>query len=141
MNENIIASAANIIMKKTGGGNKGFCTLTLMDLDDYPTSTTISVSKADGIKWMTFCTGRGIKAERINRNNKACVCFNSEEYHISLVGTIEEITDLDVKKEMWYEGLENNFSGYDDPDLYVLKFTTQRYNLLVDWQSAKGNLE
>lgn len=68
------------------------------------------------------------------------MCINSPEYHISLTGTIEQITDLDVKREMWYNGLKNHFSGWDDPNYCVLKFTTERYSLLVDWQEARGNL-
>lgn len=140
MNEEIIARASEIINKKAIGGNKGFCTLALIDTDGYPTTSTISISKADGINWLTFCTGKGSKDDRINHSNKASVCINSDEYHISLTGKIEILTDPDIKKEMWYSGLENHFSGYDDPNYCVLKFTTERYNLLVDWQEAKGKV-
>jgi general stress protein 26 len=41
---------------------------------------------------------------------------------------------------MWYPGLEQNFSGPDDPDYCVLRFETERYNLLIDWQSVRGNI-
>ncbi|GHU96474.1 hypothetical protein FACS1894208_11130 [Clostridia bacterium] len=49
------------------------------------------------------------------------------------------MTDLAVKQEMWYDGLEEHFSGADDPNFCVLRFVTNRYNLLVDWKSAVGN--
>lgn len=140
MNREIISRASEIINRKAIGGNAGFCTLALIGIDGYPTTSTISISKADGINWMTFCTGTGSKDERINHCNKASICINSDEYHISLTGKIEIITDLDVKKEMWYNGLENHFSGFDDPNYCVLKFTTERYNLLVDWQAESGML-
>lgn len=140
MNEQTISRAGEIIAGKTGGENKGYCTLCLIGKDGYPTASTISISKADGIKWLTFCTGLGAKSERINFTNKAAVCVNSDEYNISLIGTIEELTDPDIKKEMWYDGLSHHFSGYDDPNYCVLRFTTERYNLLVDWQSAAGTL-
>ena len=39
-----------------------------------------------------------------------------------------------------YPGLEQNFSGPDDPDYCVLRFETERYNLLIDWQSVRGNI-
>jgi general stress protein 26 len=50
------------------------------------------------------------------------------------------LTDPDVKKEMWYGGLANHFNGPEDPNYCVLRFKTQRYNLLVDWKEATGTL-
>ena len=113
----------------------------LIDLEGYPTVSTITASKADGINWLTFCTGLGSdKANRIKRCNRASVCFNSDEYNITLVGTMDIITDPDVKNEMWYSGLSNHFSGPQDPNYCVLRFKTERYNLLVDWKEVKGRL-
>ena len=112
-----------------------------MDLDGYPTASTITASKANGIKWLTFCTGLGsTRTNRIDKCNRASVCFNAEDYNITLVGTMEIVTDLDIKKEMWYGGLTNHFSGPEDPNYCVLRFNTQRYNLLVDWKEARGVL-
>lgn len=140
MHEPIIQRAGDIIQGRTGGGNEGYCALALISPEGYPTVSTISISKADGIKWLTFCTGLGSKDARIKHSNKAGVCVNSEEYNISLIGTIEIITTPEVKKDMWYDGLEHHFSGWDDPNYCVLKFTTEQYNLFVDWQSARGAL-
>lgn len=141
MNQEIIARAGEIIAKKNGGGNAGYCTLALIDMDGYPTASTISVSKSDGINRITFCTGfGGSKTNRINKCNHASVCFNSTDYNITLVGTIEILNDPDIKKEMWYEGLANHFNGAEDPNYCVLRFKTKRYNLLVDWQEACGTL-
>ena len=141
MNEEMITRAGEIIAKKTGGGNEGYCVLALMDTDGYPTASTISASKADGIKWITFCTGLGgTKTKRIEKCNRACVCFDAIDHNITLVGTIEVLTDPATKKEMWYEGLEGHFNGPDDPNYCVLRFVTERYNLLVDWKEARGNL-
>ena len=139
MHEEIIARAGEIVEKNTG--EDSYCVLALIDLDGYPTASTITASKANGIKWLTFCTGLGsIRTNRIDKCNRASVCFNAEDYNITLVGTIEIITDLDVKKEMWYEGLTNHFNGPEDPNYCVLRFNTQRYNLLVDWEEARGVL-
>ncbi|NSB30211.1 pyridoxamine 5'-phosphate oxidase family protein [Clostridium saccharoperbutylacetonicum] len=139
MNEKIIARAGEIVEKNTKEGT--YCELALIDLEGYPTVSTITASKADGINWLTFCTGIGSdKAIRVNKCNRASVCFNSDEYNITLVGTIDIITDPDVKKEMWYGGLTNHFSGPQDSNYCVLRFKTERYNLLVDWEEAKGRL-
>lgn len=139
MHEEIIAKAAEIIRKNTG--EETYCVLALIDLDGFPTASTITASKADGIRSITFCTGLGgTRTKRIDRCNRASVCFNSPEYNITLVGTIEVVTDPEVKKEMWYGGLANHFSGPEDPSYCVLRFNTQRYNLLVDWKEARGSL-
>ncbi len=139
MNQEIIARAGEIVGKNTGEGS--YCVLALIDLDGYPTASTISASKADGINWITFCTGLGgTRTNRINKCNRASVCFNAGDYNITLVGTIEILTDPNVKKEMWYGGLANHFSGPEDPNYCVLRFKTQRYNLLVDWEEATGEI-
>jgi general stress protein 26 len=139
MNQQIIARAGEIVEKNTREGT--YCALALIDLDGYPTVSTITASKSDGINMITFCTGLGgTRTNRINNCNQASVCFNANDYNITLVGTIDIVTDPDVKKEMWYEGLINHFSGPEDPNYCVLRFKTQRYNLLVDWKEAVGTV-
>jgi len=139
MSKEIIARAGEIIAQNTGA--TGHCVLALLDETCGPTASTISPAKAQGIEWITFCTGlAGNSAKRAQACPRACVCFSTGEYNISLVGTIEVLTDAATKQEAWYEGLEQHFSGPDDPNFCVLRFTTAKYNLLVDWQEARGTL-
>lgn len=144
MSKEIIARAEEIVAQNLAQGSyQGQnCILALTTLKGYPTASVITPSKADGIKWITFCTGlSSYKAQRIEKSNHASVCFGTSDYSITLVGEIEIITDADIKKEMWYEGLENHFTGSDDPNYCVLKFRTLWYNLLVDWKAASGQLQ
>lgn len=136
MNEELIQKAIKVIQGQCN--ENGYCALTLMDTDNRPNTTTITPSKADGIKSMTFCTGFGTRTERIQFRPEACVCFNSQEYHISLKGKMEIITDPDIKKEMWYSGLSNHFGGPDDPGYVVLKFTADSYTIFFDNQTVRG---
>ncbi len=140
MSKELILKAEEIVAQNTR--DDSYCVLALIDAKGYPTASTITVSKAKGIERLTFCTGvESNKAKRIANSNRASVCFNKDgAYNVSLVGTIEIITDPDVKKEMWYDGLVNHFSGPADPNYCVLQFITERYNLLVDWQGAEGTL-
>lgn len=140
MNQELIDKACKIIEQNTG--SESYCTLALIDANGFPTASTITAAKADGIRWITFCTGlTSSKANRIRQCDHACVCLNTGGmYNITLVGTIEIITDDATKKEMWYEGLKNHFSGADDPNYCVLLFKTQRYSLFVDWKEAEGSL-
>jgi len=142
MKNEVIAKAEALIAEKTGAENAGYCALATIDEKGFPTISTISVSKADGIRWLTF--GSALDSDRVKRIKKCnygCVCFNSAEYHISLVGTIEVLSDPQAKQDSWYEGLEYHFSGADDPNFCVLRFTTERYNLFfIDDESADAGL-
>jgi general stress protein 26 len=138
MGQKIVVKAAEIV-----SAERLNCVLALMDLDGYPTASTIMVSKNDGINWLTFCTmPEPNKKKRIDKCNRASVCFFSAEpaYNITLVGKIEVITDPEVKKEMWYDGLEHHFSGPEDTNYCILKFTTERYNLFIDFEEASGKI-
>ena len=141
MNEAIIARAEEILANRALK-EQGYCVLALIDVDGYPTAATISPSKIDGIKHITFCTGTGSNwVKRIEQCSRASVCFNSgtEQYNITLVGNIEVLTDLATKKEMWYEGMGYYFKGPEDPNFCVLQFTTQRYSLMLNEHDANGS--
>ena len=137
MDQKIVEKAVEII-----SAQRLDCVLALIDLDGYPTASTITVSKNDGIKWLTFGTGYGgTKTKRIDQCNHASVCFTSGDplYNITLVGKIEVITDPKVKKEMWYDGLEGHFSGAEDKNFCVLKFTTERYKLMIGGEETSSS--
>jgi len=143
MSQNIIKKAEEIIHSKTAAVNMGVgVTLSLMDHEGYPTTSSLSISKADGIRHLYF--GVGLSSNKANRAmacSRASVCIfdddfeNNAYYNITLVGDVEVITDLAIKKEMWYEGLEEHFSngGVEDPEFCVLHFATKRYNLWIDF--------
>ena len=136
MSQEIINRAAEIINSKAEyktGDMENYAALSLIDDNGYPSATTFCITKADGINWLTFNTaveGRPY-AKRISKNNKACVCINSAAYTINLVGTVEALTDIESKKENWLPIFDTmpHWSGPDDPDLLVIKFTTERYTI------------
>jgi len=137
MEQKIVERAVEII-----SAQRLNCVLALIDLDGYPTASTITVSKNSCLNWLTFCTGLGSpKTKRIEQCNRASVCFISEEplYNITLVGKIEVITDQNIKKEMWYDGLENHFKGPEDTNYCVLKFTTERYKLMIGGEETSNS--
>ena len=126
MNNEVITQAAEILAAAE------YCALALIDAEGYPTAATITPSKTKGIEWIAFGTGLGSNwAKRIEKCNRASVCCNSAKHNITLVGTIDVVTDLATRKEMWYAGLENHFSGPEDPGFCVLRFNTKRYSLLM----------
>jgi len=142
MSQEIIAKAAEIVEKsavRNGSYHGQICVLSLIDAEGFPTASVLTPSKADGIRQLTLCTtldGNG--AKRIKNCNRASVCFGTTEYCINLVGEIEIITADEVKRDMWYDGLNCHFSGPDDPNYCVLRFTTKRYKLFVGWEEVEG---
>lgn len=141
----LIEKAGQIIKERSGHGAgpdaQFYCALGLIDLDGSPTVSAITAAKNDGIRWITFDTGLASnKAKRIANNNRASLCFCSNAYNITLVGSMEVLTDPDVKKEMWYAGMGYHFSGPEDEGYCVLKFTTERYNIFIDGTEAVGEM-
>jgi len=148
MSQEIITRANELINSMSEyklGGMEGYAALSLIDENGYPSATTFCITKADGIKRMTFNTALDRPyAERIAKNNKACVCINSAAYTINLVGTAEACTDMETKKENWFPFFDDtdHWTGVDDPNLLILRFTTQRYTITFadDGSYAAGNL-
>ena len=135
MNQDVVTRASELINTMTEyklGGMEGYAALSLIDDNGYPSATTFNITKADGINWLTFNTAVDRPyAERISKNNKACVCINSSGYTINLVGTAEALTDIETKKENWLPLMDHmpHWSGVDDPTLLIIRFTTKRYTI------------
>jgi len=150
MNNEAIKKAGEIIASKTdyvGGGMEGYAVLSLIDENGYPSASTLTIAKAEGINWITFASGPDSnKAKRIAKCNKASVCIASPKYNITLVGTIEEVTDMECKKASWCDIMNDgsHWKGVDDPNFYVMCFNTERYNIfIIDGEEvldAKGTL-
>ena len=144
MEHDIIKKAGEIISAKAGyigGGMEGYAALALIDENGYPTASTLTIAKSDGIKWLTFNTSLSRDSvKRIKKCNRAGVCINSSKYNITLVGTAEILTDPETKKDMWFSGMEGQWSGPDDPEYCVIRFCTERYSLFVDYKEEKGTL-
>jgi len=138
-----IEKASEIIKERTASGtyNNQFCVLAQEDLDGRITAAVITASNADGIKQINFCSGiESNWAKRAKRDSRAAVCFDSDVYSITLRGKLEILTDAATKNENWYSGLDNHFSGADDPNYCVLQFTTEVFKLFIDWEETEGSL-
>jgi len=115
--------------------------MTLTDELGYPSASMITASRADGTNWIAFCTGIGAnKPNRIRKDPRACIyLFENKSFSgISLIGKIEIITDLEVKRQMWYDELAEHFNGSEDDGLCVLMFKPERYNIFIDYQTIQG---
>ena len=137
MNQEAIKKAGEIIASKAnyvGGGMEGYAVLSLIDEKGYPSASALTIARADGINWLTFASGpKSNKAKRIAKCNKASVCIASLKYNITLVGTIEEVTDMEHKKASWCDAMNDgaHWNAYDDPNFYVMRFETERCSIFI----------
>ncbi len=116
MNQEHIKKAADIVARHSVHSESSdkvlVCALGMLDPDGTPTVAAITAARSDGIKRVTFGTGLSSnKVKRLKAGNKAAsVCFLSETYNVSLMGTLEVSTDPAVKKENWYDALSHHFT-------------------------------
>jgi general stress protein 26 len=143
MSKEIITKASEIIKSKSSEGENigAGIALTLIDNDGYPTTSCVSISKADGIREILFAFDLSSnRAKRAKECGRASICVFDDDYeggsyyNITLVGDVEIVTDPDVKKNVWHDEMygEHFEQGMADPNYAVLRFTTKRYNLWVD---------
>lgn len=130
MNEHLISKATLIIR------DASIATIAVIDDDGYPRASTISNIKTDGVKTVWFATGlKSGKVKCLMRNNKASVCYHESGNNITLIGTIEISTDLELKKQLWLDWFINHFpEGVTDPNYCILKFTAKQALLWIDSQ-------
>lgn len=135
MNE-IMKKAADLIQSKTNycgpiEGMSGYAVLSVIDAEGYPTSSTNTISTAEGISQVTFLTGMSSnKVKRLEKNNKAAVILASPDYNINLVGEVTVSNDPEVKKVHWQPIFEAGGHGtLDSPETCVLIFRTKRYSI------------
>ena len=148
MNKELLKKAEDLINKCTAHTRESGLTFDwVMSLNDefgYPSASMITASRADGTNWIAFCTGVGAnKPNRIRKDPRACVyLFENKSFSgISLMGKVEILTDLEIKKKMWYDELSDHFKSPEDEGLCVLLFKPERYNIFLDYQTIQGEFE
>ncbi|MDR1630155.1 MAG: pyridoxamine 5'-phosphate oxidase family protein [Oscillospiraceae bacterium] len=145
MNKELFDKAEDLINKCTAHTRESGLTfdwvMALTDESGYPSASMITAARADGAIWIAFCSDIGAnKPNRIRKDPRACIyLFESKSFSgISLTGRIEIITDLEVKRNMWYDELKDHFNGPEDEGLCVLMFRPERYNIFIDYQNICG---
>lgn len=108
--------------------------IALIDENYFPRASTISCLKTGGIKHAWFATGLSTgKARCIRLNNKAGLCFCDGNNNVTLMGTVEILTEPEIKQEMWVDWFINHFpGGTTDPEYCILRFTAESAVFWID---------
>ncbi len=115
--------------------------MSLIDEEGYPAASMITASRANGFQWISFCTGKGWnKPNRAQKDPRTCIYLFDEKTFtgISLIGKTEVLTDIETKRQMWFDGLGDVFSGPEDERWCVLLFKPERYNIFIENQTIRG---
>ncbi|HYE81733.1 MAG TPA: pyridoxamine 5'-phosphate oxidase family protein [Clostridia bacterium] len=117
--------------------------IALIDEAGFPRASTISSLKTEGINHAWFATSLNSgKAKCIRLNNKACLCYCDGSNNVTLTGTVEILTEPEIKKEMWLDWFVNHFpGGVTDPNYCVLKFSADGSVLWIDSQYEELSLK
>lgn len=128
MKETILKKASKVV------GELDIATIATVDQEGFPRASTISVIKAEGLKTLWFSTGLSTgKVRCLKENNKASLCFTKDGHNITLMGTMDIVTDTDIKKALWVDWFIHHFpKGPTDPEYCILKFTSKKGVLWLD---------
>lgn len=103
--------------------------LTCIGEDGYPYTKAVSAPKhRESLKEIYFCTNTSSKfVGEIRKNEKTCVYFYRRKLvwkGCILKGTMEIVTDMDIKVKFWQKKFKNAYSqkSFTDPDYCVIRF-------------------
>lgn len=123
------AELATFGTEKTDGFPEVRALLNLANKKQYPELVDKAIV-ADGetltIYFTTNTSSR--KVAQIRNNNKVCLyfCIPKSFKGVSATGTIEEVIDMEVKKDFWQTSWTMYYQkGVTDPDYTLLKFTSK----------------
>lgn len=136
--KNELISRAEAIMKESETA-----VIALVDENGFPRASTISSLKTEGVRHAWFSTGLGSgKARCIRLSDRAGLCYCDGDNNVTLMGTIEILTEPGIKKEMWVDWFINHFpGGVTDPEYCILKFTAEKAVFWVDSKYMEVDLK
>lgn len=109
---------ANLILEK-----QGVVTLASVDPEGYPRICVLSVLGEKEIGNIIVSTGeKGTKVAHFRKNPKASACVFDDRDSVTLIGEVEFVTDMKVKKDIFLDWMYDHFTGVDDPNYCVIAF-------------------
>lgn len=108
--------------------------LTSVNKEGYPRPIPMSKIKSEDISCIWFSTGLdSVKTQDFLSNPKAGVCFQENGNSVALTGSVEVITDPELKKELWQDWFIAHFPlGPTDPNYVLLKFQSEHATYWID---------
>ncbi len=99
-----------------------------LDPDGRPFAKAMQIAKGSGLDCLRFSTNASSRHVGHIRNNPlATVYFHDPSTFegVMLTGVAREEPDETWRENIWEDGYEENYSGFDDPDYYILRFDAE----------------
>ncbi|WP_066498181.1 pyridoxamine 5'-phosphate oxidase family protein [Abyssisolibacter fermentans] len=112
-------------------------TLASVNENGYPRICTINKIKANGFSEIYFFTSKRShingKATHFQNNTKASVCYNLGSDSVTLIGNVEIVEDMNIKRE-FDKYCDRNFfkKGVEDPKCFLLRFRTNEATFWIE---------
>ncbi len=113
-----------------------------VDSEGFPnTKAMLSPRKMDGNDFYFSTNTSSLKVAQYNEDEKACIYFYKRGLFsymgIMLVGTMQVLTDQNIKDEIWRAGDTMFYKkGKTDPDYCILKFSALKCRVYKDLKTA-----
>lgn len=124
------------VIKKIGDVIKGEeeCYVGIIRQDGFPHVSTRSILLNEGIKNIYFSTGKDCNlANVLRKNNKASICVHNGSTNITIMGIVEFVDDMEVKKAAWHDWLIHHYTeGVEDPNYTLMRFKAEKYSVWMD---------
>lgn len=131
MNSDVIKKISDIIKAEEE------CYVGIIRTDGYPHVSTRSILMTEGIQNIYFSTGKDCNlANVLSQNNKASICVHNGSTNITIMGSVEFVDDLEVKKAAWHDWLINHYTkGVEDPNYTLIKLKAEMFSVWLDRQT------
>jgi general stress protein 26 len=112
-------------------------TLASVNENGYPRICTVTKLKANGFSEIFFQTSKRSeyhgKATHFEHNSKASVCYSLGGDSVTLIGDVEIVLDMEVKKEFEQQCDAKFFKkGIADPKHILLRFRVKEATFWID---------
>lgn len=125
MNE--LIERANALIKRTPA-----LTLTSIDEEGYPRPVAMAILYADDIHDIWFATpADSQKVAHYKASTKAGATFYADAENVALVGDVEIVTDITIKRKYWTNWIEDFYPGGPENDKIVLLHFKARRAVMV----------
>lgn len=129
--------------EETVGGlidKQSVCYIGSVDADGFPNiKAMFSPREREGIRILYFTTNASSRrTAEYRKNPRACVYFCDRRFYrgVMLMGTMEAVTEDDIRRRIWREGDTMYYpGGVSDPDYCVLKFTAEKGRFYGNFKS------
>ncbi len=109
-------------------------TLASVNEDGYPRPVSMAKVCSQGYTEIWTTTGSGSeKVADFKRNKKAGLCYSAYGDSVALRGTVQVVTDDNIRQKMWQEWFIHHFpAGPTDPDYVLLHFLGREATIYID---------